>query len=143
VIYDRSIRETFRLSFEPTHVAASSARREARELIDGCGIPTVVAVDVELIVAELASNAVEQEPPSPIRLQLEVQEASVLIIVTNRVSGGERLVPEASANDALDDDLADRGWGLAIVENLSDGLWIESDDQSTSVTALRRFQRLD
>ena len=93
---------------------------------------------IELVIAELASNAVEQRPSSTVKLDLAVTESEVVLSVANRATG-ETLpqVPDSSARD--DGVLADRGRGLAIVAALTDEMWVDSDGDWTSVSCLRRL----
>lgn len=138
--HDRSNRLPFHLRFEPTHIAASTVRQEARRLLDECGVPAGVAADVELIISELAANAVEQQPETPVRLDMTVRHDSVQVSVVNQVTGAERPMPAGpTAEAAGDDDLVERGWGLAIVERLSDDMDFEIDDGWTSVRAVVNY----
>lgn len=138
VLYDHPVRNSFQRHIEPTHHAASSIRHEARRLLDGAGVPSNAADDIELIIAELAANAVEQQTESPIEFTLAFQDGVVEVTVVNEACGGHH---PGTAIDPLDqgaDELADRGWGLAIVEHLSDEVTIEVSDGWTSVRAVRR-----
>jgi anti-sigma regulatory factor (Ser/Thr protein kinase) len=143
VPYERSTGEILDVRFEPTHLAASSVRREARKVLDASGVPPDVAGDVELIIAELATNAVEQEPGAPVRLELATTGEAVIVAVTNQTDDHQRPKRPGDAATSPGDDLpAERGWGLTIVEALGDELWIDGDERSTTVRVLRRY-RLD
>jgi anti-sigma regulatory factor (Ser/Thr protein kinase) len=142
VLYHHAIGNQFELRFEPSHAAASEARHAARAHLDGLPLATPVVADIELVVSELISNAVEQGPTDPIHLTLAVTAVGVMVTVTNRTTGpslADR--PDwGPAGGRHGGDLAERGWGLGIVEALTDGLWIDDVDGWTSV---RCFRRLD
>ena len=141
MLHERSTGGILEVRFDPTHWAASAARRQARTMLDAFGIPPDVAGDVELIIAELATNAVEQEPGAPVRLELTATGQAVMVAVTNRTKGHH--LPERPRDAAAfrgDDGLAERGWGLTIVEALGDELSIDGDDGLTTVRVLRRYR---
>ncbi len=142
MLYDRPIQDSFDAQFEPTHQAASAARQQARHLLDAAGVPPSVAADLELIIAELTANAVEQQPHSPVRLELSIGEGAVTITVSNEANGDDRPCTgpiEVTPSDRPPEELAERGWGLAIVERLSHELTIEVCDGWTTLRVLRRF----
>lgn len=144
MLYDRPIGERFDLQFDPTHAAASQARRQARRLLDDAGVPPAAAADVELIIAELASNAVEQDPAGLVRLEVALVDGAVHLTVANR-SRGRPTIDLAATPDPQsgrgDDVLADRGRGLRIVRALSDDLRLDHDEGWTSISCLVRFDR--
>ncbi len=126
------------LDFEPTHAAASDARRQARSTLDQAGVPIATAADLELIIAELCSNAVDQEPDQPIHLALTIASTIVLLTVSNRIG----LRTEPIANEVPDQHttrLSERGRGLSIVTALADCFEIERAAGWTSVHCFRRI----
>ena len=130
----------FDLQFEPTHEAASRARQEARALLDAAGVPPDIAADIELVIGELTSNAVDQASPLPVSLGVAITDDSIVLTVANQTSGS---TPSAFPTD---DDrsrehelLSERGRGLAIVKALTDEMWIDTDEESTRVRCVRRF----
>lgn len=126
--------ETFEYRFEPTHQAASETRNRLRRQLESNRIDGVIAADVELTAAELLSNAVDQRPGAPVELLVTLLDSRILVTVTNRHSTEERLhLPEPSDDD---DPLKERGRGLDIVEALADGMWVNGDQTSTSVSCL-------
>lgn len=126
----------FDVEFEPTHEGASRARREARGALDAAGVPSDIANDLELIVAELASNAVEQCPTERVKLDLVVVDGSILLTVANR-QAPERAGAALPLESRLQGQLPDRGRGLAIVEALADEVWIDTSEGWTSVRCAR------
>ena len=131
----------FGLSFDATHEAASLARQEARGLLGAAGLASDIAADLELIIAELVSNAVEQQPLTPIRLDVSMVDGHVLIAVANRWSRRRPVIPFPTVD--ADDGLPERGRGLAIVEALTDRLTIESVGEWTWVRCQRRLRSDD
>ena len=141
MIHEHDIGTPFEINFAPTLQEVSRARQSARAFLDDRAIESAVAGDVELIVSELASNAVEQEPGAPVRLTIALIGSGVLVTVSNQSTGAIPLTewrpdgtPVAGGRD-----LPERGWGLGIVEALTDGLWCDEVDGWTSVACLRRF----
>ena len=140
MLYDNAIGNQFELEFEPSHAAASDARRAARTHLDRRTVAPDLAADVELVISELTANAVDQQPEVPIRLTVLVTDEGLAVTVTNRSSGGR--LPDRStwSPDPTPEPLAERGWGLGIVESLSDEVWIDEVDGWTSVGCLRRVE---
>jgi anti-sigma regulatory factor (Ser/Thr protein kinase) len=150
VPYDRPIGNVVDLYFEPTHEASAQTRLEACDLLGRAGLAHVVAADVELVIAELTSNAVEQEPGAPIRLRASIGDDGVHITVTNRASepwplphepgstGAGAGEPDGSADtgDVAREELAERGWGLGIIRAMSDELWFDHEEGWTSAHAV-------
>ena len=137
--YDRTIVDSHQLRFEPTHAAASRARQDLRRWLDTTGVPAPVATDMELIVSELTSNAVAQDPPAPIRLEVAVSRDAIRVTVANRPTSDRPPTTDRGPKPAHDV-LADGGRGLSIVEALTDEMRVETADGWTSVTCLRRFE---
>jgi anti-sigma regulatory factor (Ser/Thr protein kinase) len=140
--YDRPIGTRYDLEFEPTHAAASRARRTARDHLDGSSLIAEVVADLELVIAELASNAVEQEPIAPVRLTIVITAAEAIVTVANE-STGTMLEHRSAPGDEIGAEgeaLAERGWGLGIVQAVVDELWVDNTDGWTSVSCLRRLE---
>jgi anti-sigma regulatory factor (Ser/Thr protein kinase) len=140
VLYDRTIETRFELDFDPTSESASLARQSARSFLDRAGIPSTVIADLELIVAELASNAVEQQPTEPIRLVVDLSDAGVHVSVANQIADGDRTDRDADPWPAATavPPFQERGWGLGIVRALTDGFWVNEANGWTLVSCLRR-----
>lgn len=127
---------------EPSRAAASKARQDARRLLDNCGVASTIAEDLELVLAELLTNAVEQEPDRPIRLAITVGLDAVHLSVTNRVGGDQApTLPLRGSHRQPVDQLVERGWGLHIVDALTDDLWFRGDNEWTTVLCLRRLHQ--
>ncbi|MEM9562795.1 MAG: ATP-binding protein [Actinomycetota bacterium] len=142
MIHEHSIGTPFEIRFAPTLEEASTARQSARAFLDHRSIDAAVAGDIELIVSELASNAVEQRPDAPVRLTIALIGSGVLVTVSNESRGDIPIAEWRPSGDVVDGGtgLPDRGWGLGIVEALTDGLWCDEVDGWTSVACLRRFE---
>ncbi len=136
MIVEQSRGGTFSSRFEPTHLAAAELRRDLRRYLGAKGTEAALADDMELVVAELISNAVEQCPAEPVEVALTLEQTCIRLTVTNHR-------PSGSLDDLLSDatepkPLADRGRGLAIVHALVDGMWLHGDEESTSVSCVRK-----
>lgn len=142
MLYDRTIETRFEFDFDPTSASASLARQSARSFLDRSGLPSSVVADLELIVAELASNAVEQQPTEPIRLVVDLSDAGVHVSVANEIVNGEPTdpVPEPWLATSVTQPLQERGWGLGIVRALTDGFWVNEANGWTLVSCLRRHE---
>jgi anti-sigma regulatory factor (Ser/Thr protein kinase) len=140
--YDHTITDSFQLRFEPTYAAASRARQDVRPWLDASGVPAPTAADLELVVSELTANAVAQQPPGPVSLEVVVSGGAVRVTVANQRTGNQRLSGPRGA-DSEPDVLADQGRGLSIVGALTDEVTIEVTGGWTSVTCVRRLQPAD
>ena len=136
---DQTITRHVEIEFEPTVVAAAAARREARSRLDDAGVGSSLAADLELVISELTTNAVEQRPSAPVRLELAITDADVVVTVTNEATGTVPELPRGTDHDdRIHHALNDRGWGLGIVEALTDELWLGGDAARTSISCRRR-----
>ncbi len=94
-----------------------------------------VAADAQLVLSELASNAINASPNQPYRVAADIAEMLV-ITVSNRST--EELPPaEAWAPESI---LAPQGRGLMIVNALSDSVHVEQTESGTHVSAYLRIQ---
>lgn len=141
VSYDRAISSTFDFWFTPSHEAASRARQETRRCLDAIAVPSPLAADVELIIAELLANAVEQEPTMPIRLDVAIADGAIQVTVANRSTDDAAFDLRRSAGGSAADGLAERGRGLQIVDALADGVWVHSGNGWTSISCLKRLDQ--
>lgn len=138
--YDRSIGSAFDFQFTPSHEDASRVRQAARRFLDASGVSSAVAADVELIIAELVTNAVEQEPTMPVRLDVAIADGAIYVSVANRSVDDSAIDLPGSTGGTIDGVL-DRGRGLQIVSALADGVWVHADGEWTSVSCLKRFDQ--
>ncbi len=129
----------FSCRFEPTHRDAAQIRREVKRHLEALGAERGLVDDLELVVAELISNAVEQCPAEPVEVLVVADGSSIRLTVTNHRPSGS--LDELLADAPDPERLADRGWGLAIVHALVDGMWLHGDENSTSVSCLRKRMR--
>lgn len=138
MLYDRPTGDTLSLDFPPLHEEASRVRRSVMAELVGRGLGSELIADVELIIAELTSNAVDQQPDGDVKLKVIVGEDLVAISIANRCGQGRELRLDHGPGDEPDP-LADRGRGLAIVEALADELSAENVDGWMTLTCVRRF----
>ncbi|MEM9652588.1 MAG: ATP-binding protein [Actinomycetota bacterium] len=143
MLYDQTIENTFELQFAPSPAAASDARQAARTFLDGASVSQAVAADLELAASELLSNAVEQEPKEPIRLTISVTPEGVQLSVANQTTREQPV--EQWRQDRSDASMTsgprERGWGLEIVQALSDHVSYDVLDGWTHASCYRRHDR--
>lgn len=130
----------FDLRFEPTHEAAARAREAATRLLEAADLAPRLIADLELVIAELLANAVEQVPTEPIRLQAKTAEGAIILTVANQYdcspcdsSRWDPVVTDASLIGEDPDSISERGRGLAIVEALVDEIWVDREAEWTFV----------
>lgn len=141
MLYDHEIGLPFELDFNAYPAEASRARQAARAYLDEERVPPDVAADLELVVSELAANAVDQRPDEHVRLTVTIRPDGVQVRVTNAVTDQGRPVDEWRRSPGnVDGGPRERGWGLEIVEALTDTLSCEDADGWTSVVCFRRFE---
>jgi len=110
----------------PDVTAPGSARRAVRELNGAIGKGQLQ--DVELMVSELVTNAVEHGIPNghvPLLLEVDAGPRGVRVRVTDEGDGFEPHLPELGSDTR-------RGRGLLIVDQLSDR-WGVSNGSGTTV----------
>ena len=125
------------LEFEPTHAEASKARQAVGDHLRQLSVAPEVVADVELVVAELAANAVEQQPELPIKLTIKESQSHLAITVSNASTGIGTLDDGSSpGDDGSAGGLAERGWGLNIIQTITDAVSVINADGWTSVRCL-------
>jgi len=125
------------LEFEPTHAEASKARQIVGDRLRQLFIAPEVVADVELVFAELAANAVEQQPELPVKLTITGAQSDLAITVSNANTGIGVINDGLSSGDAgAIGALAERGWGLNIIQTITDAVSVLNADGWTSVRCL-------
>jgi anti-sigma regulatory factor (Ser/Thr protein kinase) len=124
-----------------TTESVSAARTRVRRHLDELGADTTICERAELIVSELATNAVEASPGQQFRLVVEVGTShqhqqptmsEIVIRVENPWTGGP--LPGVDPHRAIDAQ-APRGRGLHIVRTLCDSFRIEQQNGTVQVVA--------
>lgn len=117
------------------------ARTMATSALAGRALPAERVDDVRTCVSEAVTNAVRAHAATgvtaPVLVRVGVADTEVVIEVADRGPGlrsGERAMPEAS--DPLDE-LAESGYGLAVMAALADQMDIEAREQSAGGTTIR------
>lgn len=111
------------------------ARRFVRRSLDGA-VPSEVSADLQLIVSELFTNAVEHG---------RVDHVEVRLFVTSTVAGvtvdSHAPAPEVGAVEtwSVADEASVTGRGLGIVRGLADAVQVEREPGRLVVTASRTF----
>lgn len=123
-----------RLEVAPNFSEVGTARRFVRSGLSSTA--PVVADDMQLMVSELVSNAIEHGAPDQVAVELIVTADEVVLSVQS--SGlAEQLPPTDLWTVASAADLSGRG--LGIVRDLSDSVQVQLDENSLTVTVHRRL----
>jgi anti-sigma regulatory factor (Ser/Thr protein kinase) len=113
-------------------VSIAVARRHAVEQARTAGLDGELVDRIELVVSELASNAVQASPGRPYQVEARMDGDGFVVSVTNRSSGADIPAHEAWVPA---EPLASRGRGLGIVDHLSAEMSIDVGYSSVRVTA--------
>ncbi len=124
------------------HLAA--LRRATREALASSPVPTKVAEDIEVIVGELATNAVvHARAGTGYRVEIAATTEVAVVTVTDRGVGFSREAvpsPGTPRPDAWGADERIGGWGLPMVESLADAVEVlQNQPQGTRVRAVKRL----
>lgn len=109
--------------------------RVARTEMTGClnerGVDQDLRERAELVLSELAANAVQASPGDPFGLRLTIgNDGAVIVAVTSHTSNGSPPPREHWGPATL---LAPRGRGLMIVDELSDQVVVDKPEPRTVV----------
>ena len=122
-------------------------RKTACCLLDSVGVCQEDIEDIELMIGELATNAIiHASEGGGYRVELEYYADHVLIVVTDRGHGfspAALAIPATPRFYASDEDGEERygGWGLPLVRSLADHVEIvPALPQGTTVRAERRLR---
>ena len=116
------------LCLKPEPEAASAARRALDELRDG--IPEEQIMNLQLLVSELVTNAIRHGDlagEDRISLRVTVSAATVGVEVTDTGAGFDPGILQHPGPGSAS------GWGLPIVEKLSDRWGVRHDSHATRV----------
>ena len=103
--------------YEGVTGALRAARSDLMDCLEARGIDQDLRDRAQLVLSELATNAVEASPGSPFVVRLEIDAGTSLVVeVTSRTNAG---APPARESWGPATALAARGRGLLIVEKLS------------------------
>ena len=114
----------FRLQLSGGAMAAGRARRELARLRADLDPPLLESV--RLLVTELVTNSVRHAGADAMELAVEVGSKRVRVEIANPGSGFEPGVRDAGVD-------SDAGWGLFLVERLSDAWGVVEEDGSQRV----------
>lgn len=110
------------LSIAPSPQALRHARHKVRDWMVDAGCPARATNDVLLVVSELVTNGIIHDGAKDIELSIFLDDgggASVEVVTADRPGG--HAPPDVRAVS----DPAERGRGLALVDALSDAVWVE------------------
>ena len=104
-------------------VSAAGAARQELERLSGA-LPARVLADLALVVTELVTNSVRhaRAPESPVRLDVEIARDRLRVEVAD---GGRGFEPRVRSEP----DARESGWGLFVVDALSDRWGVEHSDE--------------
>ena len=124
-----------RLELDPSVEAASRAR-DALAQLDG-HLENKQLEDIRLLVTELVTNSVRHAaaaPDEPVRLEVLVREDRVFVAVED---GGNGFRPRPRTDDSPEDG----GWGLYLVDQVSDRWGVDADSRTRVWLELVRARR--
>ncbi|MEO7371906.1 MAG: ATP-binding protein [Ilumatobacteraceae bacterium] len=116
--------------YDGTTATLRSARSDMVGCLSDSGIGDDLRDRAELVLSELASNAVQAAPGSPYTLRLSLDHGDVVLRVTSHtVNGG----PPSRENWGPSSLLAPTGRGLMIVDELADEVEVDRQAGGTIV----------
>lgn len=121
---------TYLVTIPSSHAALSQLRHDLRDWLDthaGAGLPPVV--DIDLVVTELAANAIDHADADTVDVAVAVDDERVRVEVANDTTGA----PAALSSEWAE--AGERGRGLRLVSALASGLWLESGEGRSVVVA--------
>lgn len=123
-----------RLEVRPSFGEVGTARRfVGRELSSAS--PELVG-DMQLIVSELVSNAIEHGASEQVTVEISVSSTKVMMSVESH-GFAEQLPPLETWALAAADELSGRG--LGIVRDLADTVQVVRENSSVTITVHRKF----
>ncbi len=119
-------------------VAIEGLDRMARHM----GIPEEKIGEAHVLVTEAVINAFEHSGQSRpvVRIEFTMNQEKLIIFVRDYGKGFD---PGAVEQPDIDKKLSSghkRGWGLKLMETMSDDLLIESDDKGTRITIIKNLK---
>lgn len=130
----------FRLSLElpedDAHIAI--ARLVARNLLEHLRVDPQDIDDIEVVIGELATNAVRHSKDVRYRADLEFHSDHVIVTVSDNGSGfvPEEIPPPGTLREDAHGDLRFGGFGLPLVRSLADRVqFLPGEPQGTTVRA--------
>jgi len=121
---------TFARSYAGSTDTVNHSRADLTHLLAENGLHAIAA-DAELVVSELASNAIEASPGQAYQVAFHIADHEVVVAVTNRTTA----ILADNAHEGPDDALAPQGRGLMIVHALSKSVEIHQTDDEITVSA--------
>ncbi|MBE7553585.1 MAG: SpoIIE family protein phosphatase [Anaerolineales bacterium] len=114
------------------------AMRRVSQAVQGLSLASSTLERLKTAVAEATMNAIEHgnknRPELPVFIQVQASPQALLVRITDQ--GGGQPIPEPEAPD-LEAKLAGlqtpRGWGLFLIKNLMDEMYVISDDTHHTV----------
>jgi anti-sigma regulatory factor (Ser/Thr protein kinase) len=114
------------------------AMRRVSQAVQELSLASPTLERLKTAVAEATMNAIEHgnknRPELPVFIQVQASAQALLIRITDQ--GGGQPIPEPEAPD-LEAKLAGlqtpRGWGLFLIKNLMDEMYVNSDDTHHTV----------
>jgi anti-sigma regulatory factor (Ser/Thr protein kinase) len=132
----------FQREYEGVTSVLRAARSDLMDCLGASGFDEDLRDRAQLVLSELATNAVEASPGSPFVVRLKIDEGTSLVVeVTSRTNAG---APPARESWGPATALAARGRGLLIVEKLSSEVVVDQPTTGTVVvTAKLRSATID
>lgn len=124
--------DSLELSAEPASVPA--ARRFVRAALTEV-VAAEVAADLQLVVSELVTNAVQYGTESPIAVAVGYDPGAAFVAVTNTSAVTSAVGPVSTWN--ISDVRQLDGRGLGIVRAIADDVSVERSDRQLTIKAVR------
>lgn len=112
-------------------------RHAIGDALSAAMVPEFETDRVVLALSELATNAIQHGPGTPILIEVHAEGSQIELRVKQRA--GERAIPEPELWRLPQDQSQVGGRGLAIVAAVSDAVEVRTDDETVEIRA--RFFR--
>ena len=126
-------------TFGATPASVRAIRAFVRDALSGADVSDEVGADVELVVSELATNAIEHGAGDELVVEVDVTRAWLEVAVTCVSDAAPAL--RAWRTWAIAPPDARSGRGLGIVRRLMDDVHVETRDGRMTVRCRRRVRR--
>jgi len=132
------------LKLPEDYIHLPMVRRVTREVLGSFGVSKGDIDDIELLVGELATNAVRHARSDGYSLEIGLDGNRALVTVIDNGEGFDRSqIPAPGTARPDDGDAEDRigGWGLPLVEMIADEVEISTNEpRGTRVRAIKFLQ---
>ncbi len=125
------------ITLEPGTMDLFETRHMIGDALSAAMVPEFETERVVLALSELATNAIQHGPGTPIRIEVHSEGSQIELRV--RQQAGSRTIPDPDFWRLPQDQSQVGGRGLAIVAAVSDAVEVRADDETVEIRA--RFFR--